>query len=89
MSILTYFIPYVFLFLAVIRLRQVGGVWLRVLASVGLLTTIVTLILSAIPAEDDPNKSLTLFKTIGSTVALVAIGVLVYAGSTRRKELPA
>ncbi len=86
MSILTYFIPYLFLFIAVIRLTEAGGAWLRVLAALGLVTTSITLILSAIPAADEPHKLLAVVKTVGSTVAVIGVGVLVYAASNRRRS---
>lgn len=89
MSVLTYFIPYVFLFAAVLRLEKPGHVWLRCLAGTGLATTLVTLVLSAIPAADDPDKVLTLWKTIGSTVAVVAMGVAVFVASKKRRGVVA
>ncbi len=89
MSVLTYFIPYLFLFASVLRLERPGRIWLRGLAALGLATTLLTLVLSAIPADDDPNKALTLWKTLGSTFALLLIGVAIYLASTRRKVVTA
>ena len=87
MSVLTYFIPYVFLFAAVLRLERPGRIGLRSLALVGLLTTVTTLGLAAIPAADDPDKALTLWKTLGSTLTVVVIGMVVYWASTRQRAI--
>jgi glutamate:GABA antiporter len=54
------------------------------LASVGLLTTLLTIALSVIPPEEEPNKPLAIAKVIGSTVFLVGVGVAVYYASNRR-----
>ena len=85
MGVLTYFLPYVFLFAAVLRLDCLRRIWLRFLATIGLCTTVLTLVLSAIPAEGDPNKILTLWKTLGSTVVGVAVGMAVYGMSMKKK----
>jgi amino acid transporter len=89
MSIITYFIPFVFLFLAMIRLqrepvppgvtRLPGGRPIAVLlASVGLITTLLTIVLAVIPPDDEPHKGLAIVKVIGSTLLLVCGGVAVF-----------
>jgi amino acid transporter len=97
MGILSYFLPYVFLFAAMIKLqsrpagpevrRVPGGKPVAILlASVGLLSTILTIILSAFPAADDPNKSFAVAKVVGGTILLVNAGILVFVVE-RRKSL--
>lgn len=89
MGILAYFIPYLFLFCAMIRLqskpvepgvrRVPGGKPVAViLASMGLASTLLTIVLSAVPAGDEPDKSLALAKVVGGTVALVGTGIAVF-----------
>jgi amino acid transporter len=89
MSIISYFIPYLFMFAAMIRLqrepagpeviRVPGGRMVAVgLAGLGLVTTVVSIALALIPPEDDPNKVLAVSKTAGLTLLLVAAGGLVY-----------
>jgi hypothetical protein len=56
------------------------------LASVGLLSTILTIILSAFPAADDPNKLFAVAKVVGGTILLVNAGILVFVVE-RRKSL--
>lgn len=95
MSIITYFIPFAFLFASMIRLQREPAVpgTIRIpggrpvavtLASLGLLTTLVTIVLSVIPPDEEPNKPLAIAKVIGSTVFLVGVGVAVYYTSERR-----
>jgi hypothetical protein len=38
----------------------------------------MTILLSAIPAPDEPNKPLALVKVVGGTVVLVAAGLAVF-----------
>lgn len=96
MSVITYFIPYVFLFATMIRLqrepagpdviRVPGGKRVAIaLALIGLFSTIITIGLSIVPADDEPNKPLAIFKTVGMTALLIAVGVIVYALGKRRQ----
>ena len=55
------------------------------LALIGLLSTIATIGLSVIPADDEPNKPLAIFKTVGLTALLIAVGMIVYALGKRRQ----
>jgi glutamate:GABA antiporter len=98
MSIITYFIPFVFLFLAMIRLqrepvppgvtRLPGGRPIAIiLASVGLVTTVLTIVLAVIPPDDEPHKKLAIAKVIGSTLLLVGAGVAVFLSKRRRRRM--
>ena len=95
MSIVTYFIPFIFLFLAMIRLQREpapagamripGGKPVAILlASVGLVTTILTIVLAVIPSGDEPHKALAVAKVLGSTLLLVGAGIAVFLSRTRR-----
>jgi amino acid transporter len=95
MGILAYFLPYLFLFAAMIRLqsrptgpevrRVPGGKPVTIaLASIGLASTTLTIALSAVPAADEPNKPLAIVKVIGGTVVLVGAGVAVFLVSRRK-----
>jgi glutamate:GABA antiporter len=97
MSIITYFIPFIFLFLAMIRLqrepfpkgaiRLPGGRPVAILlASVGLITTVLTIVLAVIPSSDEPHKAIAIAKVLGSTFLLVGAGVAVFWGTTWRRK---
>jgi len=97
MSIITYFIPFAFLFASMIRLqrepamegtiRVPGGRPVAVaLALLGLVTTLMTIVLSVIPPDEEPNKPLAVAKVIGSTVFLVGVGVAIYYASNRKSR---
>ena len=96
MSIITYFIPFVFLFLAMIRLQREpvppGGTRLPggkpvaiLLASVGLITTVLTIVLATVPPDDEPHKGFAIAKVIGSTFLLVGAGVVVFLSRRWRR----
>jgi amino acid transporter len=100
MGIIAYFLPYMFLFAAMIRLqgqpadpevrRVPGGKPVAIaLASVGLASTALTIVLSAIPASDDPNKPLAVLKVVGGTVVLVGAGLLVFLVERRKARIRA
>jgi glutamate:GABA antiporter len=99
MGVITYFIPYLFLFAAMIKLqrepagpdviRVVGGsIVARVVATVGFLTTTLTIALSLIPQPDEPNKLLALIKIVGGCGALLLVGAWLYlAGKARAQSV--
>jgi amino acid transporter len=95
MGVITYFIPYLYLFAAMIKLQREpagpevirvpgGTVVAKLVATVGFLTTALTIVLSLIPQPDEPNKPLALFKIVGGTGALVLIGAWIYWAGKRR-----
>jgi amino acid transporter len=96
MSIITYFIPYLFLFAAMIRvqgqpavpavIRVPGGRRVAIpLAVLGLITTSLTICLSVVPSDDERNKPLAIVKVLGMTFLLLAGGVAVYVLGKRRQ----
>jgi amino acid transporter len=97
MSIIGYFIPFLFLFASMIRLqKQPAGpdvirVWggtpvAILLACIGFLSTALTIVLSVIPGEDETNKPLAVAKVLISTAVLIAAGVIVFAVAERKKK---
>jgi glutamate:GABA antiporter len=96
MAIISYFIPYLFMFASMIRLQREpagpdvirvpgGGPVAVALATLGFAVTLVSIVLALIPAEDEPNKVLAVTKVAGLTLVLVATGALVYFVNVRRQ----
>jgi amino acid transporter len=89
MAGLTTFLPYLFMFTALIRvqsrpmepgaLRIPGGKPVAIaLATLGLASTVVTIVLSTIPADDDPHPIMAVVKIIGYTSVLLGAGVVLF-----------
>jgi len=87
MAIICYFLPYLFLFASMIRLqREPAGPDVRrvpggkpvaiTLASIGLLSTSLTIFLSVFPAEDEPHKVMAVMKVVGGTAIMIGVGVV-------------
>jgi len=98
MGIIAYFIPFLFMFAAMIVLQKetAGPEVMRVpggrpvavfLGALGFFTTAVSIVLACVPPDDEPNKMLAVVKVVGSSIVLVGIGAIVYwLGSRRRIE---
>ena len=89
MSVITYFIPFLFLFAAMFKLQSSpaeaeimrvpgGRAMARLVATVGFLTTVFTIALALLPAPDEPNKPLAVLKIVGLSGILVLMGVAVF-----------
>lgn len=96
MSVISYFIPYLFLFASMIAvqkqpvgpevIRVPGGKFMAItLAVLGLITTSITICLSVLPSDDEPNKPLAIGKVVGMAIVLLAAGVMLYAAGKRRQ----
>ena len=98
MTIIWYFIPFLYLFAAAIKLRaeaRVPGFWIpggsrgvAVLGAVGLVTTVASIALSLFPPDEEPNKVLAVAKVVGLTVVMLGIGVVVYARGRKKARRP-
>ena len=95
MGIIAYFIPFLFMFAAMIILQRepAGPEVMRVpggkpmailLATTGFIVTAVSIVLACIPPDEEPHKMLAVVKVVGSSAVLVAAGALVYWLGQRR-----
>jgi len=95
MGIIAYFIPFMFMFASMIALQRepAGPEVMRVpggkpvailLAATGFIVTAISIVLSCVPADDEPDKTFFVVKVVGASLALVAIGVIVYLLGSRR-----
>ncbi len=97
MGIITYFIPYAFLFAAMFRIQKEkaapeavcvpgGKPVAKSVACVGLITTLLTLALAVVPSADEPHKLLAIVKIVGLSGILIGVGALLYYVGARRKS---
>jgi len=95
MGIIAYFIPFLFMFAAMIKLqrepagpevmRVPGGTPVAVaLAALGFAVTAVSIVLACIPPDEEPNKLFAVIKVVSASVVLIGIGVIVYFAGRRR-----
>ena len=95
MGIIAYFIPFLYMFAAMIVLqkepaspdvmRVPGGKPAAIaLASIGFFVTAVSIVLACIPPDDEPNKTLAVVKVVGLSLVLIGIGAIVYLLGRRR-----
>jgi amino acid transporter len=95
MTIIATFIPYLFMFAALIRLqwepvepgvvRIPGGKPVAIaLAILGLVATVAVIIGSAIPEASESHKALAVGKLLGLSLALLGAGAVLYALGKRR-----
>ncbi len=95
MGVVSYFLPFLYMFSAVIRLQReaAGPEVMRipggrpvaiVMAILGLLTTLISSVLACIPPDDEPNKIFAVIKLLVSSGCLVGVGALIYWAGKRR-----
>jgi amino acid transporter len=95
MGIIVNFIPYLYLFAAMIKLQRDpagpevvrvpgGSTVAKLVAKLGFATTTLTIVLSLIPQPDEPNKPLALLKIVGGTAVLLLLGVWIYKAGKHR-----
>ncbi|MGZ3533530.1 MAG: APC family permease [Vulcanimicrobiaceae bacterium] len=95
-TVLITLVPFLFLFASAIKLHGSAPHEIRIpggkptviiAATIGLLTTVVAMVLSVFPADDDPNKTLAVVKVLGLTALMVGSGVGLYLMGGRRKRV--
>ena len=97
MTIITNFVPYLFMFAAMIRLQREpvepgvitvpgGRPVAFALAILALVTTCAVIVASVVPDPGEPNKLLAVAKVIFFSVVLIGGGVLLYAVGRRRAK---
>lgn len=99
MGIITYFIPYLFLFGAIftVQREKAGPEVIQIpgrrpvailLSVIGFATTLLAIVMALMPPPDEVNKILASVKLVGLTVILLALGtVLFYMARKRGKNV--
>ena len=88
MTIIWYFIPFLFLFPAAIKLRGElnrpgfrvpgGRTGVAVFGAVGVVTTVASIVLSLYPSGNEAHPLRAVVKVVGLTIVMLAAGVGVY-----------
>src|SRR3569833_197182 len=97
MAVVCYFIPYLLLFAAMIKLQhEPAGPNIRrvpgkkpeaiLLAVIGLIATATTIVLSLFPGADQPNKALAVIKVVGATLIQLGLGIAIFTAERRRSR---
>ncbi|MGA8741971.1 MAG: APC family permease [Terracidiphilus sp.] len=95
MAVISYFIPYLLLFAAMIRLQwEPAGPNVRrlpgkkpvaiALGVIGFAATGTTIVLSLFPGADQPDKLMAVVKVAGATLVQLGLGVAIFAAERRR-----
>lgn len=98
-TIILYFIPFLYMFAAAIKLAArpdraanphavlvpggKAGVWIACISA--FLVTLLSIIVSVFPPGDSSNRQLFLIKVVGCTVVSVAVGLILYFRGARSK----
>jgi len=100
MSIILFFIPFLYMFASLIihRKRNTGGNgnpstflksnltgWWVILS--GLMVTLFTVIISIVPTKDVENKELFILKVVGGAVLLTSVGLAFYHSKRKSKDI--
>jgi amino acid transporter len=102
-AIILYFIPFLYMFAAVIKLSRrsdraanphailvpggQAGVW--VCGLLGFLIVLIAIVFSVIPPGDTTSKTLFEFKVVATTIVFIAIGLALYWRGVRQKRATA
>jgi glutamate:GABA antiporter len=95
MSVISYFVPFLYMFAALIRvqrepaaagvIRVPGGRPVATLVgALGFLTTTIAIVLACVPSADEVNPALAVTKIVGLSLLMLAIGAIIYASGKRR-----
>ncbi|MBV8117103.1 MAG: APC family permease [Candidatus Eremiobacteraeota bacterium] len=99
-TVLITMLPFMLLFASAMKLESEpdnpeavvipgGRRTITAVAFIGLATTIVAAVLAVFPADDDPNKALSVAKVLGLTALMAGAGVAVYLAGRRRQTMSA
>jgi amino acid transporter len=95
MGIISYFIPFLFMFAAIVKLQREpagpevlgvpgGAPVAKLFGVMGFLVSVAAIVLACVPADDDPNKTLAVVKIVGGSAVMVTIGAIIYFMGKRR-----
>ena len=98
MGIISYFLPYLFTFTALIVVQRTpagpdvirppgGRPTAIVVATIGFCVVTAGIVLACVPDAAEPNKPLAVAKVVGSMALLVVIGQMLYSRGARKRQI--
>jgi amino acid transporter len=84
MTLILYFVPFVYMFLSILRMRP--GARMSMLAWIGGFTSLAALIIAMIPPAEAHNRWLFFGKLAGGTLAFFAVGAWLYWRGAREQR---
>ena len=96
MAVIAYFIPFLYMFAALVRVQRepAGPEVMRVpggppvaivVGAVGFVTTAISIVLALIPPAHERNPTVSALKVAGSSALLIGIGALLYLRAKKRR----
>src|SRR6266568_3278707 len=88
-TLILFFIPYVYLFAAYLRLRRGRTLWTALVGVAGLAAVAFSIVLGFVPPADEAHPSLYETKVVGGVIGFMALGVLLAGRGVRRRTASA
>jgi amino acid transporter len=96
MGVITYFIPYLFLFASLWKLQSeptdktviripCGVVGAKFISAIGICTSLFAIVLSLFPGPNEPNQVLPLLKVLVPVLLLIVMGALIYKSGQKAR----
>ena len=94
MAVVVYFVPYLYMFAALVRVQRTpagpdlarvpGGAPVAVvLGVVGFATTAISMVLAALPARGEAHPAIAIAKVVGGSAVIAVVGLWLYRRSSR------
>ena len=84
-TLILFFIPYVYLFAAYLRLRRGRTLWTALVGVAGLAAVAFSIVLGFVPPADEAHPLLYETKVVGGVIGFMALGVLLAGRGVRRR----
>ena len=84
-TLILFFIPYLYLFAAYLRLRRVRDMRTALVGLVGFLAVLFSIVLGFVPPADEPTPWIYEAKVVGGVIGFMALGVILARRGVRRR----
>lgn len=84
-TLILFFIPYLYLFAAYLRLRRVRDPRTALVGLVGFIAVLFSIVLGFVPPADEPTPWIYEAKVVGGVIGFMALGVILASRGVRRR----